>query len=171
MQTKTGINDLNQALMFSNLKLIMPGNWSCFHCLPALHFGHCGSALRLIIVMAFLSWLGMLHSSAVSSTKSVLLPSSGTLGLILAGSGAQDSCGPVLWGGTKDPFSGLCLMFLLPCICSSLRILELKMEMNLPCRDPTGFYLSLKPGEQLSHWGCQGLCRSITFLLLLPSRE
>lgn len=123
----------------------MPGNWSCFHCLPALHFGHCSSALRLIIVMVFLSWLGTLHSSAVSGTKSVLLPSSGTLGLILAGSGAQDSCGPVLWGGTKDPFSGLCLMFLLSCICSSL-----SWRWKWIC--PAGFHLSLKPGEQLSHW-------------------
>lgn len=77
--------------------------------------------------------------------------------------------GPLWW--QKDPFSGLCLMFLLPHMCSSLSIFELEMEMNLPRRDLTGFHLSLKPGEQLSCWGCQGLCHSINSLLLPPSWE
>jgi len=156
VQTETRVHDLSQALTFSDLKLwlhLVIG--SCFHCLAAFHFGDCSSQLKQSIMMVLLSWLGMFHSSAVRGAKSVLLPSSDTLGLILAGSGAQDSYGPVLWSGTKDPFSGLCLTFLLPRMCSPLSILELEMEMYLPCRDLTGFHLSLKPGEQLSCWGCQ----------------
>lgn len=90
MQTKTGIRDLNQALMFSNLK-------SQLHKVigvasPAFPLVT-GSVLRQILVEALLSWPGTIHSSAVTGTESIFLPSSGTLGLNLAGDEAQESHG------------------------------------------------------------------------------
>lgn len=68
------------------LKIVIKcDNWSCFHCLLALHFGCSGSVLRQIIVTTgwindcnycLLSWLERICSLAIGGTKSVLLPSS-----------------------------------------------------------------------------------------------